>query len=494
MFRNRIGSPQMKPLLVVTILLATCSAQSTTQVRPAPFDPKPLLDDFHQILAEMSSHYANLEYAVEDRKMDLPRLRLDTEDKIREATDEAAARKVIEKFLNSFGDGHLELRWPKPDTSASNVVAAPVSQDICARLEYNSPLRPGIDFSSLAVFSKLDTPEASLFPGGLLHLPNDITLGVIRIGLFSEHAFPQICQQAARNLHLTENSPCDDKCGDQLEIGTANLLTAALAKRAEALRTAGAKKLLIDITNNGGGSDWVDAAVRTLSATPLHDSRMGFIKHQHWTAQLQDRLRDVQTDIKNGAHSPIDLNAAAATLEKAIAASRESCDRSAVWETGKFSCSLVVKNLLFASGIVNDATPGTLDALASKSALFQPSLYSYVENPNALPLAVVIDRNTWSAAEYFAAVLQDDHAATIIGEVTGGAGCGYTNGGIPVTLKNSGAKLRIPDCIRFRADGSNENQGITPDILLPWSGHDSDFEKMQKLLVRLDAKSAVSSH
>jgi hypothetical protein len=484
----------MKSLLALTILLATCSAQSTNQARPAPFDPNLLLDDFHQILAEMSSHYANLEYAVEDRKMDLPRLRLVTETKIREATDEAAARKVIEKFLNSFGDGHLELRWPKPDTSANNVTATPVSQDICARLEYNSPLRPGIDFLSLTEFSTFDTPEASLFPGGLLHLRNGATFGVIRIGLFSEHAFPQICQQAAHNRRLAENSPCDDKCADQLEIATANLLTAALAKRAEELRTAGATKLLVDITNNGGGSNWIDAAVRALSPIPLHDSRMGFIKHEHWIAQLQDRLRDVQTDIKNGARSPIDLNAATSTLEKAIAASSESCDRSAAWETGKFSCSLVVKNLLFASGIVNYARPGSLDALASKSVLFQPSLYSYVENQKALPLVVVIDRNTWSAAEYFAALLQDDHAATIIGEVTGGAGCGYTNGGILATLKNSGAKLKMPDCIRFRADGSNENQGITPDVLLPWSGHDSDFEKTQKLLVRLDAKSVASSH
>jgi hypothetical protein len=477
----------MMRLVLLTLFVVGCGARDTNPPHPAPFNPNLLLEDFHQILAEMSSHYANLEYAVNDRKMDLPRLRLETESKLREASDEASARKAIEKFLNSFGDGHLELRWPKPGAPANDTANAPVSQDICARMGYDSPLRPGIDFTGLSEFLQLDTSEASLFPGGLLRLPNHATLGVIRIGLFSEHAYPQICQQAARNLHLIENSPCDDKCADQLEIATADLLTAALVKRADSLHSAGATKLLVDITNNGGGSDWVDAAVRALSATPLHSARMGFIKHEHWTTQLQDRLREVQTDIKNDAHSPFDLNSAAATLEKAIAASRETCDRSAVWDTGKFSCSLVVKNLLFASGIIDYARPGTLDALASKSVLFQPSLYSSVENPKALPLAVVIDRNTWSAAEYFAALLQDNHAAAIIGEVTGGAGCGYTNGGIPVTLKNSGAKFKMPDCIRFRADGSNENQGITPDVLLPWSGHDSDFEKMQKLVIQLEA-------
>jgi hypothetical protein len=491
-----------RPLLLLTVLTAslltifvtTCRAQDQNQGPATPFDPKPLLEDFHQIIAEMSSHYANLEFAVEDRRMDLPRLRLETENKLREATDEASARKMIEKFLATFGDGHVELHWPRPNSRASDAPANNVpSSGLCARLGYDSPLRPGVDFSGIAEFSRLDSPGANLFPGGLLHLQNHTTLGVIRIGLFSEHAYPQICQEARARLRLTEKSPCDDKCADQLEIATANLLTAALTKRAESLRSAGATKLLIDITNNGGGSDWVDAAARALSPTRLHDSRMGFIKHEHWTAELQDRLRDIQTDIKNRAHSPIDLNAAAATLEKAVNASRETCDRSAVWDTGKFPCSIIVKNLLFASGIVDYAKPGGLDALESKSVLFQPSQYSYVENPNRLPLEVVVDRNTWSSAEYFAALLQDGHAATIIGEVTGGAGCGYTNGGIPVTLRNSSAKLKMPDCVRFRAHGSNENQGITPDELLPWSGHDSDFQKVQKLFSQLEAKSAVTS-
>jgi C-terminal processing protease CtpA/Prc len=100
----------------------------------------------------------------------------------------------------------------------------------------------------------------------------------------------------------------------------------------------------------------------------------------------------------------------------------------------------------------------------------------------------VVDRNTWSAAEYFAAILQDNHAAQIIGEVTGGAGCGYTDGGIPAKLKNSGAELKMPDCVRYRADGSNEVNGITPDILLPWSGHDSDFQRLNGLLAALNSR------
>jgi len=40
------------------------------------FEPAPWLEDFHQLLRQMSSHYANLDWAIEERRMDLPKLRL----------------------------------------------------------------------------------------------------------------------------------------------------------------------------------------------------------------------------------------------------------------------------------------------------------------------------------------------------------------------------------------------------------------------------------
>jgi C-terminal processing protease CtpA/Prc len=103
-----------------------------------------------------------------------------------------------------------------------------------------------------------------------------------------------------------------------------------------------------------------------------------------------------------------------------------------------------------------------------------------------LPLYVLVDKDTWSAAEYFAALLQDNHAATIVGELTGGAGCGYTNGGIPTQLKNSKAEVQMPDCVRLRADGSDEVSGITPDVLVPWAKRDSAYQRVRKLMTTLN--------
>jgi C-terminal processing protease CtpA/Prc len=78
-------------------------------------------------------------------------------------------------------------------------------------------------------------------------------------------------------------------------------------------------------------------------------------------------------------------------------------------------------------------------------------------------------------------MLRDNNAATVIGYPTLGAGCGYTNGGIPTTLKNSGARVRMPDCVRYRLNGTNEINGITPDVWVPWRQNDSPFQRVKRV-------------
>jgi hypothetical protein len=482
----------MKHILLIPLLLAFhCAAQDIGR-RPDAFDPAPWLEDFHQLFSEMSAHYANLEWAVEERKMDLPQLRAQTEASLRAAHDEADARRIISKFIERFGDGHLEIRWPKAHPQSSNT-PPDTPQNLCARLGYNARLSPGLDFSPLPSFTSLNGEEAKLYPGGLLKLATGRIVGVLRIGLFSEHAFPEFCEQAARKLSVAENSECDESCSDNLELETANLATAALVRRANALRQAGATALLVDITHNGGGSNWVEAPPRALSSVPLGDSRFAFIKHEHWTKQLQERLAEIQSDIRQGAGPRPVLEDALAKMQKAVEESKQSCNRMEVWETGKLNCSLLVKGLLYTAGVLGYAKPGSFAALESRTVLFHPIRYFYTEDRNRLPLYVVVDRNTWSAAEYFAAILQDNHAATILGELTGGAGCGYTEGGIPTTLKNSGAAVKMPDCVRLRADGSDEVNGITPDVLVPWAERDSEYQRVNKLLLAVQKAMPTNS-
>ena len=57
----------------------------------------------------------------------------------------------------------------------------------------------------------------------------------------------------------------------------------------------------------------------------------------------------------------------------------------------------------------------------------------------------------------------------MIGERTYGAGCGFLDGGLPLELPNSGHQVWMPDCARYRIDGTNEIEGIDPDVPLAWS-------------------------
>lgn len=98
---------------------------------------------------------------------------------------------------------------------------------------------------------------------------------------------------------------------------------------------------------------------------------------------------------------------------------------------------------------------------------------------------MVVDGDTWSAAEQFAAVLQDSHAAVIGGAPTGGAGCGHTDGGTPTTLAHSRGVLKLPDCARLRGDGDNEAAGVQPDLLVGHRRNDGVDRQARFLVEKL---------
>jgi hypothetical protein len=479
-------------LLIIFNSLLLAQAPSVACAHPG-FNPQPWLEDFAQLMSEMSGHYANLEYAIQERRMDLPALRRDTETKLSQSCDESDARKALEAFFKAFGDGHLVLDWPKPATTEAK---PDEPQSLCVRLGYKTfGIKPGIEFSSFAQFNSIGGPEADRFPGGILRLSDTARLGVLRMPIFSEHAYPDACEQTIQEMHLQNSDKCDEKCEDRIEIATANRLTAAMLRRVDQLKAAGATAILVDITRNGGGSDWVEPLPRVLSRIPLREAPSGFIKHKHWTKQLQEKLEDVETDLKNGSQPKDVVEETAARLRSAITRSEEHCDRSPVWTDGKLSCSLLVNDVFFGgSNLLPYAAPGSFSALQSKTDLFYPLDYNYTESQDRLPLYVVVDAGTGSAAEYFPSVLQDNGAATIFGEVTGGAGCGYTDGGIPAVLKNSKATVKMPDCVRYRKNGMNEVAGVTPDVLVPWSTHDSPYIKAQKLLRSLTSAIETQPH
>lgn len=479
--------------LLFPFLLLVMAANSAAQQSPprkwGEEDRNRWLADFQQLREEMSAHYANLEWAVNDRRMDLPSLRSDTEKSIREARSPEEEQKAFQRFLNAFGDGHLNINWQQENAQQQMTSTAP--KPLCERLGYVARSRNGVQFSLLPGFQAIDDEDALLFQGGILRLQNGPAYGVIRFPSFSEHDYPQACEEAVQQLSFSdaERDSCkpDGKCEGKVRVATGNVVLRALERRIASLQKAGAQRMVVDITGNGGGSNWVDAVVRTISPVALRDMRLGFLKHPHWSKDLEEILKDVHADLQKSPKHREVLTEAAKRLQGSLALTKEECDRSTAWTTGKLSCSSLVRDQLYFSGILPYAKPGEFAELESRQSLFHALEYDYRESVNSLPLLVLVNGNTWSAAEYFAAILQDNKAAKIIGQLTGGAGCGYTNGGIPMVLQNSGAQVEMPDCVRLRADGSNEVEGITPDELVPWAGRDSPYQQAHKLVLVLQS-------
>ncbi|MBD0319304.1 MAG: hypothetical protein ICV87_03160 [Gemmatimonadetes bacterium] len=429
--------------------------------------------DFAQLKAELAGHYANLTWAVEERGLTLPELSRTTEDALRNAQSEAAARAAIERFLNAFGDGHLEVRWPAGE-------AAPVAkaQSVCERLGYAPAQRGGgIRFELLPDFRWLPSPDSVPFRAGVLLSDGD-TLGILRIPSFEDNIYPALCERAAQTFGVAADGPCDEACGARVEAEAANQLTAVLERRVAMLQAEGITRLLVDLTRNGGGSNWVEAAARTLTPVQLRGARVGFIRHPHYVRAFDARIRSLQRDSAARKGDEALVARALHELRQHRHEAAVPCDRSPLWEGRAVACDLVVTDpARYSTGLLPYAAPGTAD-----TALFTPSRYRYREGAYRGPLIVLVDRGTASAAEYFAALMMDNSAGVVAGEPTFGAGCGYTDGGIPTVLRHSKARVRIPDCVRYRPHGANEVEGIAPDMPIPWRANDTPLQRARRVL------------
>jgi hypothetical protein len=69
----------------------------------------------------------------------------------------------------------------------------------------------------------------------------------------------------------------------------------------------------------------------------------------------------------------------------------------------------------------------------------------------------------------------------VAGAPSVGSGCGWTLPRQEIVLKNSGGRLLMPDCARLRRDGSNELDGIQPDLLIGFRRFDSQPQRVRRL-------------
>jgi hypothetical protein len=458
------------------IALAAAAFSITAPLPAQASSPEPWIQDLAQARQAFEQKYANIKWLEHDRDGAFTALFDKAGARLRTVGSDEEARLLFRQLIDRIGDGHVSITWPHVSTPAPPTTpqkAQPV--DTCRALGFSDGRNsPG---TAATIPGYLAVDSSSPLPSGLIRLGPE-KIGVLRIGGFDVQGDPSICRAALAALHRPAEGACDDDCRDQVLTWSYDHLTATLEDRVRALRAAGATILLVDVSGNGGGTEWAEAAARILAAKRLTSERRGYVRGPHWSTQwaaLAAQLRDAARSADNVDRAK--LLAWADDADHAREQSDQPCARSE-------ECALVAQEG-YATGLVGSAAANTFAGKPWGPLVFSPAQFPYHDGVWAGPLLVLADNETWSAAEEFAAVLQDNGAAVILGSRTGGAGCGHTNGGTPTTLANSGAILELPDCVRYRIDGSNEVQGIIPDVLVGLRANDGASLKAKLVSAQL---------
>jgi hypothetical protein len=466
-------------------VLAAALLAGGNAVHAETFDVKAWLADLDQVQHEMASRYANLEWAVFTREANLPELFASTRERIKSASSDADARAAFDRFARKLGDGHLLFVWPHGKAQISSPTA-----DRCRSLGYDATSRAGLLAADATGYRAIETPQSGDFPAGLIASGGG-EVGVVKIGVFMPQGFPALCEAAVTAQALPVDKTCDDACSSAIDAWVTSRLTQEFAAQIRALQSAGAQVLLIDIADNGGGTEWAETVARMVTPLRLKSERVDFVRGNDWArsfANDESRLRRFAKTAN--AMDRAFLLRLADQIEAKRQVALTPCNSEPLWRGERLTCSWLGQGF-YGSGYLAEADPAALSGKPWAPLVFTPMEVAYQEGVWRGPLIVLINRNTGSAASEFASVLKDNHAALLLGEPADG-GCGHTLNGPPVKLKHSGALFEMPDCARYRADGSNEITGVEPDILVGFTGTDGPHARAQRFVKKLtDAVVAV---
>lgn len=460
---------------IAAVVVPAASAAVWFEVDRLGYDPQPFLADLSALEDSTAAGYANLEWQVQQGVVNPVVLHERTDSLIRAARSSGEARAALVAFGKAFKDGHYHLRRPTPaivqrisraftgernDAPKSGVTASKG----CAALGYRRD-RAGTLLSKHASYRAVTT-ENDAFEGGVLSEGGQ-QIGVVRIGSFGTHGFRDACEAAWPSAAKSDsNGVCGSRCQRALYFAVSDSILAALRQTIASVSRAGAKSMVVDLTGNGGGTDWVTPAARQFTSVKLSGHSAGAIRHPHYHARMVDAIAELRREIATTTDTiwRTTLGDALARAELELADMRTPCDRRGIWRNGlaSISCSQLAMRT-YTTGLV-EYLPPSAHGQPAAATVFGPARFRYVEGVWSGPLTILVDHNTASASEDFVVALKDHGAARVIGEKTYGAGCGYTNGGIGFLLPNSQLRVAMPDCARIRKNGQNEVSGVDVDV------------------------------
>lgn len=473
----------MKKLIGIFCLLGFVSFNNP------PKDNKKWIADFEKLKTEMVNGYSNLKFAREKERLNLKKLNEKTLLGLESAKSREEAQSVIREFLKSFNDGHLRARiYNVPGNTNIKTMSgssALTNKDMAATAlikmayEKREP-KFTIHYDSVPGYEMLSTDE-NPFPSAIIEKQNH-RIGVLRIGFFGYWRYWDTASNLWEEFRKSFDGDCDRECEWSFTQKVENKLTQLLIQNILELKSRNIDALVVDVSGNGGGTEWYEAVARLFSADKLIDPPFYFTNHAIWQNVLTNQLKLIDDDLNNTAiqvELRTSLRGHRKFIEGLLKNSIDHCETNQVWLNNDLNCLKLVHHP-YAYRLPRDIMdhPQFME-LRSKYILqthrFMPYTRGVYDTSDRL--FIVQDHRSGSATEGFTSILQSNGAAIIVGETSFGAGCGYTNGGFEVVLENIGLAVKMPDCVRLRNDGKNEFLGINPDIPIHWSKDNSSFQK-----------------
>ncbi|MDR7115811.1 S41 family peptidase [Caulobacter sp. BE254] len=480
---------------MIQILGAALAAAVLTA--PPAYDAAAWRGDLVRLETELEARYANLAWmgSVESG-VDVPSLVRRAEVALRAARSDTEAGEALRAFVAGFHDGHLsELTTLAPAPAGGFEPEQPALDPLdpvtgCASIGHASTASVAfsLPFESLPGVRLLGDGQDSVFRVGLAEVDGR-RLGLVRIQAFRARAFPQACRRAWAQAREAGRPITRAELGE----AAGRLWLKALADQLKTLRGAGAEGVVVDVGNNSGGDDSGDWIARLFGSRPIASARLLVVDAPAGRAYLDEEIADLTDALaaKPNVEARRALEKALAQFEarKAVLGTRP-CDLSWVWRERRAWRDVACRRMVEA-GYADGPLPGlpahAYGDVRSEQALAWSTAVQDLQGAWPGPAYVLIDRKTFSSAEMFSATMRDNGAAKIVGGRSGGDGCGFMGDAPPLTLPHSRLRFRIPNCMRLRADGTDEVAGVAPDLPVVPAEAESDRARAARVLRTISA-------